>query len=808
MNSLIDSLPKKEAASLKTVVKAFDERNFKKALKYLEKIIKTYGLKNEYQILKNLLLISKDLDMPDEEAGVIIKETRKLLMKNLKSGFNWQALGLIYKKRKNYKEAGKSMLQAVRFESDNRVILREAANLLLESRDLLHHRDMRMKLLTKGPNTFSNWLGVALSRDLIEDYQGALNVLDSLMEMMLEEKAAKKNLQKPKKEEEKKVPEKATVLYRKEYSEMILYKAQLLAKAGRAPEATKLMSTEYSKLIVDKSQTNSEIIRILLETENYKALKSVIKKELKRNPNNLNVKLLYLVHYLFVNNGEHLFDQKFKSLLKKGNIYKAILDLVKRNDSKEEALIKMRDYLVLSAGSGNTESLDRLTILLDFQQKDNIEGWMDSLRINIRKNISSVNTAFPRKFKCFISKKWLAELIFNKKGISKVENLKEWEFEPSKEAEEGFNFFDKSLAEVLEKITLKVKEYKGMNPTLALVRILIEEIDALNRSGKWDSNKTTSLSKSNSKLYEKYKKYLSTELNQTNTMHLCFMLGFVLFKLGHIGESIFLFNICLETCPTFEDAYYYRAKAFIQTGFIREGFGDLERFRRLNIQDRCPTSLMFKYLAKFGLFFKCENMMNTFLILGDEIPKMDRIKDLQKMEYLLLMSRGYKSHGLTLRAARFLDFAMNCFVEIKRDQIEFYSFCMRNYNINILKNCLQNADSISKNIRFQKIAGKQLGLLMGISRKLEVSKSNNQEVKFENEIKDFKYKKELGESLKNIGMEYEEVLAFENKDMDEQNNENDNEEMIKKLKKVLTLVFFILKKKKESLLFRLFLQKL
>ena len=141
MNKVLQILPKKESNALKEVIKHFDEKKYKKALKSLDKIVTKFGKRDEYAMLENLMKVNLLKDTQKAEGQDLIKSSKSILMKKLKSGFNWQMLGLMHKKLKNYPEAGKTLLQAVKFEKDNRVLYRDGCNLLLQSRDLINHTD-------------------------------------------------------------------------------------------------------------------------------------------------------------------------------------------------------------------------------------------------------------------------------------------------------------------------------------------------------------------------------------------------------------------------------------------------------------------------------------------------------------------------------------------------------------------------------------------------------------------------------------------------------------------------------------------
>lgn len=60
-------------------------------------------------------LISYHTDISPQEKSDILKKSKLYLLKDLKSSFNWQICGHLYKAEKNYQEAAKCFQQALKF---------------------------------------------------------------------------------------------------------------------------------------------------------------------------------------------------------------------------------------------------------------------------------------------------------------------------------------------------------------------------------------------------------------------------------------------------------------------------------------------------------------------------------------------------------------------------------------------------------------------------------------------------------------------------------------------------------------------
>ena len=171
--------------------------------------------------------------------------------------------------------------------------------------------------------------------------------------------------------------------------------------------------------------------------------------------------------------------------------------------------------------------------------------------------------------------------------------------------------------------------------------------------------------------------------------------------------------------------------------------------------------MCFKFLSKFGAFDKCETQMNYFIKLDKEIPKIERIRDLQKVNYLWVMARGYKANGLLLRSTRFLNLIRTIFRNWRKDQLDYYSYALRQNKIGLLIDLLKSADKLEETQIFQKLIGKYLGNLIQLKRIIAKAKESDKNPEFEQEISNYRYKTELGIEKSNIELKYEELLQIE-----------------------------------------------
>ena len=90
----------------------------------------------------------------------------------------WHVFGLLHRSDRNYNEAIKAYKQALRIDPDNLQILRDLSLLQIQMRDLHGFVKTRHTILNFKPNNKIHWLAFALSKNLVGDKEGALNVID------------------------------------------------------------------------------------------------------------------------------------------------------------------------------------------------------------------------------------------------------------------------------------------------------------------------------------------------------------------------------------------------------------------------------------------------------------------------------------------------------------------------------------------------------------------------------------------------------------------------------------------------------
>jgi len=165
-------LPKKENDLFKNIVKQYEQKQYKKAIKHADAILKKYPNHGETLCMKGLVLNSMG---KREEAHTLAKQG---LMFDMRSHVCWHVFGLLHRADRNYIEAIKAYKQALRIDNDNLQILRDLSLLQIQMRDNEGFAVTRHNILNLKSNAKYNWLAFALAKHLTGDLKGAVSVID------------------------------------------------------------------------------------------------------------------------------------------------------------------------------------------------------------------------------------------------------------------------------------------------------------------------------------------------------------------------------------------------------------------------------------------------------------------------------------------------------------------------------------------------------------------------------------------------------------------------------------------------------
>ncbi|XP_015480603.1 N-alpha-acetyltransferase 15, NatA auxiliary subunit [Parus major] len=253
------SLPPKENALFKRILRCYEHKQYRNGLKFCKQILSNpkFAEHGETLAMKGLTLncLGKK-----EEAYELV---RRGLRNDLKSHVCWHVYGLLQRSDKKYDEAIKCYRNALKWDKDNLQILRDLSLLQIQMRDLEGYRETRYQLLQLRPAQRASWIGYAIAYHLLEDYEMAAKILEEFRKT------------------QQTSPDKVDY----EYSELLLYQNQVLREAGLYKEALEHLCT-YEKQICDKLAVEETKGELLLQLGRLEEAVEVYKGLQERNPEN------------------------------------------------------------------------------------------------------------------------------------------------------------------------------------------------------------------------------------------------------------------------------------------------------------------------------------------------------------------------------------------------------------------------------------------------------------------------------------------------------------------------------------------
>ena len=249
------SLPPKENALFKRILKCYEQKQYKNGLKFAKQILSNpkFSEHGETQAMKGLIL--NCLGRKEEAYDHV----RKGLTNDLKSHVCWHVYGLLQRSDKKYAEAIKCYRNALKWDKDNIQILRDLSLLQIQMRDLEGYKETRHQLFQLRPTQRASWIGFAMSYHLMEDYEMALKILEEF----------RKTQKKPS--------------YDYEYSELLMYQNMVIRASGDVHAALSHLEL-YEQAICDKISFKETKGRYLLQLGRLTEAESIYVELLKRNP--------------------------------------------------------------------------------------------------------------------------------------------------------------------------------------------------------------------------------------------------------------------------------------------------------------------------------------------------------------------------------------------------------------------------------------------------------------------------------------------------------------------------------------------
>ncbi|CAE6457624.1 unnamed protein product [Rhizoctonia solani] len=211
-------LASKEQSLFKELLSLYETRQYKKAIKTADTILKKAPTHGETICMKGLVLTN----MPGKrDEGVEL--VRKGLALGLESHICWHVYGLVLKQEKNYAQALGAYNRALKYDVDNMNILRDAAQLQMQLRQFDQLVQTRHTLLALRPTMRQSWVALAVAYQMSGDLERADKVLVNYKSML------------------KNIPD-----YDPEHSELLLYHLRIMENLGKHEEVLAALDV-YSK---------------------------------------------------------------------------------------------------------------------------------------------------------------------------------------------------------------------------------------------------------------------------------------------------------------------------------------------------------------------------------------------------------------------------------------------------------------------------------------------------------------------------------------------------------------------------------
>jgi N-alpha-acetyltransferase 15/16, NatA auxiliary subunit len=253
------TLPAKEQGVFKTVVRLYEAKSFKKAIKAADQILKKFPEHGETLAMKGLIV--NQLDRKEEAHDLV----RLGLRKNMRSHICWHVYGLLYRSDHNYFQAARSYVNALRLDPENQQILRDLALLQVQIRDYEGFEESRRKLLSVRPSVKSNWIGVAISFHLQKNYDKTLEVVKTYLNTLSAEALSSQDPF--------------------EHSELLLYRVMVMEEAGQFEMALKSLGQDES-VMLDWLAVREMRVRLLTRLGRHEEAAKVLRALIAVNPDN------------------------------------------------------------------------------------------------------------------------------------------------------------------------------------------------------------------------------------------------------------------------------------------------------------------------------------------------------------------------------------------------------------------------------------------------------------------------------------------------------------------------------------------
>eukprot|EP01094_Clydonella_sp_ATCC50884_P014490 TRINITY_DN2493_c0_g1_i2.p1 TRINITY_DN2493_c0_g1~~TRINITY_DN2493_c0_g1_i2.p1 ORF type:complete len:703 (-),score=258.59 TRINITY_DN2493_c0_g1_i2:6-2114(-) len=240
----------------RNILKHYDRKQYRKAMKMCDDVIKTNDDHGEALSLRGLC----HLQLNEEERA--LEDANAGLRKDVQSFLCWNVLGMIYRSKKDYAQAAKFYKGALRNDPPQKAsIMRDLAMVQIHVRDVAGYLATRHQMFMDNPKQGHHWMGFAVATHLCGNLDQAVKVLTSYADIITNKDDM-------------------------EYSEVIMYRHSILEERGDLEEVLKDLY-EIRPRVADKTLLREKEADLLFRMGRAAEAEPIYRELLELNPENL-----------------------------------------------------------------------------------------------------------------------------------------------------------------------------------------------------------------------------------------------------------------------------------------------------------------------------------------------------------------------------------------------------------------------------------------------------------------------------------------------------------------------------------------
>lgn len=627
-----NALPPKEQNLFKSVVRFYETKQLKKALKTADTVLKRFPEHGETLAMKGLTLNA--LDKKAEATDLV----RRGLRLDLRSHICWHVYGLLHRSEREYRDAARAYLQALRYDKDNQQILRDLALLQIQIRDYDGLEETRRTLLTVKPNQRNNWIGFALSFHLLGNYASAISVLDTYQDTLKQSNE----------------PED-----RYEVSELLLYKNFILEESRDYAAALAHLDQVAHKL-VDRLAARETRARLLSALGRYDDAARELRSLLRINPDN------------------HIYHKGLHACaLRSANK----LSQPEPNGNPDLENVHELSNQLSTAATSNADYAMRKIANLEMR----ILGPTISIQSDEDAHVAlgvcnQLTHEFPRSRTA------------SRLALNILPSGHHPQFVPRVDA-----YVRRFLRKGIPSLFSDVKSlYADTSKAEQLGRLFEGYRECLEDEGRGSLPEPSCIPDVDAELHEILGKDAATKVDPEPPCTLLWVLHYLAQHYDRIGKrelALETIEAALAHTPTAIECYLVRARILKHCGDLKGAVEVSDEARNLDLADRYLNTKCSKYALRADMVSQAENWVGLFTRDADS-GGTQALYDMQCMWFELEAAESHLRCGQLAQALKMFTAVDRHFADMVEDQFDFHSYCLRKVTLRAYVHLLRFEDRI------------------------------------------------------------------------------------------------------------------